>query len=303
MQHPFARILLWLVFGGTAACTGERIALGDGPIDARVVVPDGSQGGSGADPTEPTDEPATEPTPAPEPSDGPTPEPTDEPATEPTEDASTADAGTDGPTDDADAGDSDPCVRGATSADEVVWIGDSWFTIPGNQRTRVRDLARAAGLIGAADDYPSLAAPASSLDAIVGQYRSRRGESSAVKVLIMNGGTWDTILANGSEASVAQVLNTFERFLVEVAGDGTVEHIIYMLNPELPSIPGVAALRPGLTAACASSEVPCYFLDLQPLWAGRPEYTARDGIQASEVGGEVIADQIWAIMQDNCIAQ
>jgi hypothetical protein len=47
--------------------------------------------------------------------------------------------------------------------------------------------------------------------------------------------------------------------------------------------------------------VPCHFLDLQPRWAGHPEYS--DGIQASSAGASVIADSIWSIMQDECIAQ
>jgi hypothetical protein len=53
--------------------------------------------------------------------------------------------------------------------------------------------------------------------------------------------------------------------------------------------------------SCEQSAVPCHFLDLEPLWQGHPEYTA--GIQASEAGAIVIADEIWAIMEGNCIAQ
>jgi hypothetical protein len=91
--------------------------------------------------------------------------------------------------------------------------------------------------------------------------------------------------------------------LDEVASDGTVEHIVYFLYPELPTIAGVAALRPGMQAACAASTVPCHFLDLQPLWEGHPEYTGGDTIHPSQAGGNVIAESIWAIMQENCIAQ
>jgi hypothetical protein len=50
--------------------------------------------------------------------------------------------------------------------------------------------------------------------------------------------------------------------------------------------------------------VPCHFLDLEPLWTNHPEYTdSTNNIQASEAGAIVIADQIWKLMQDNCIAQ
>lgn len=149
----------------------------------------------------------------------------------------------------------------------------------------------------------SLAAAASDLAAIARQYRMRRGSQRPPRVLIMDGGTWDTILSNGSEASITRVVGEFRDFLSEVAADGSVQHIVYVLCPELPTIPGVAQLRPGLSDACAASAVPCHFLDLQPLWAHHPQYTAPDGIQASEQGAAVIADQIWSIMQAQCIAQ
>lgn len=196
-----------------------------------------------------------------------------------------------------------PCERGATSPDEVLWIGDSWVTIPGLQHERVRDLARAAGALGKNSDYANLAAPATTISDITAQYSSREAGGIKVRVLIMDGGTWDTLTANGSATSVSRAVAGFKDLLAKVASDGTVEHIVYYLMPELPSIPGVAALRPELTRACAESSVPCHFLDLQPLWSGHPEYTASDGIQASEAGATVIGDQIWAIMRAQCIAQ
>ena len=160
-------------------------------------------------------------------------------------------------------------------ANEVLWIGDSWILVPGSQHTRVADLARAAGAIGPNDDYVIGAAAASTLATIANQYATREAGATKVKVVIMDGGTWDTILANGSDASVNGVVNTFGQFLTQVASDGTVEHIIYLLLPELPGVPGVAALRPLLQQACVESAVPCHFLDLQPLWT-RTEYsTAR----------------------------
>jgi hypothetical protein len=104
--------------------------------------------------------------------------------------------------------------------------------------------------------------------------------------------------------ALTRTVDAFEQFLGEVARDGTVENIIYFLVPELPTIAGVAALRPGLLQACEASLVPCHFLDLQPLWKGHSEYMApENGIQASEAGARVIADSIWAIMKDHCIAQ
>ncbi|MET0791261.1 MAG: hypothetical protein ABW061_07035, partial [Polyangiaceae bacterium] len=98
-------------------------------------------------------------------------------------------------------------------------------------------------------------------------------------------------------------ISIFQGLLSKMASDGTVEHIVYVLVPELSTIPGVATMRPQLRQACADSVVPCYFLDLQPSWQGHSEYTASNGIQASGVGAGVVADLIWSTMQDNCIAQ
>jgi hypothetical protein len=195
------------------------------------------------------------------------------------------------------------CVRGQVKANEVIWIGDSWITDPGTQHTGVRDLARTAGVLGASEDYVVLAQAAKTLSQIADQYNTREASANKVKVIIMEGGGWDLIAANGSDAAVTSVVSTFTQFLTKVASDGTVQHIIYFLYPELPTTPNVVGLRPGVQSACAQSKVPCHFLDLQPFWVGRPEYTAVNGVQASEAGGQVIAEQIWKIMQDNCIAQ
>jgi len=195
------------------------------------------------------------------------------------------------------------CSHADVKASEVLWIGDSWVLIPGTQRTGVRDRARAAGAIGPTEDYANLGASAANLATIAQQYDTQEAGPTKVKVLLMDGGTWDTLTTNGSQASVTRVAAAFTQFLAHVASDGTVEHIVYFLMPELPTIAGVAALRPLLQKACAESSTPCHFLDLQPLWTGHPDYTAPDGIQASAAGGTVIADNIWSIMQKNCIAQ
>ena len=196
------------------------------------------------------------------------------------------------------------CPHAQVSAAEVLWIGDSWIFMPGSQLTRVRDFARAARAIGPSDDYVNAAAPATTMSAIANQYGTREAGTTKVKVLLMDGGTWDTIQGNGSDASVTTAANAFSQFLAKVTSDGTVEHVVYFLPPELSGIPGVAALRPLVQQSCAQSVAPpCHFLDLQPLWAGHPEYTAPGDVFASDAGGQALADAIWAIMQQNCIAQ
>jgi hypothetical protein len=207
-----------------------------------------------------------------------------------------------------DGRDGGACPHALVAANEVLWIGDSWVLIPGNQHTRVRDLARTAGAIGPNDDYVIGAVPATTMADIANQYAAQEAGATKVKVLIMDGGTWDTITASNSGGSVPNAVSgavsAFGNLLTQVASDGTVGHIIYFLMPELSNIPGVAMLRPLLQPACEKSGVPCHFLDLQPVWSGHTDYTAPGTVPVpTDAGGVAIADAIWAIMQDNCIAQ
>jgi hypothetical protein len=195
------------------------------------------------------------------------------------------------------------CPEAQVGADEVLWIGDSWILMPGSQVTRVRELAWMAGTIGPDEEYVNVAAAGTFMSEIAEQYNTRQRGAIKVKVLLMDGGTWDTIWGNGSAASVTAAANAFNQHLAQVASDGTVEHIVYFLPPELPGIPGVAALRPHVQRACAESAVQCHFLDLQLLWNGHPEYTSPGGVFANETGARVLADAIWGVMQQHCIAQ
>ena len=192
------------------------------------------------------------------------------------------------------------CTAAHVNANEVLWIGDSWILVTGDEHTRVRDLARVAGAIGPNDDYVIGAMAAAGMAAIANQYAAREAGATKVKVVIMDGGTWDTI--QGGAAN--DVATTFTSFLSRVAADGTVQHIVYFLPPEIPSIPGVAALRPLLMQACAASTVPCHFLDLQTLWSVHPEYTdANLGFLPTVDGSRAVGDAIWTVMQQSCIAQ
>lgn len=191
------------------------------------------------------------------------------------------------------------CSGQAVLSSEVLWIGDSWSQIPGTQITRLRELS--------GQNYVNVAVAAASMADVAEQYAARQAGTIPVKVLLMDGGTWDPIAAQMSGGSVPDAIDAavarFRQLLDDVANDGTVEHIVYFLVPELPTIPGVGTMRPLLRDACAESTVPCYFIDLQESWQGHPEYTGPSGIQASDAGGRIIAERIWSTMQANCVAQ
>ena len=201
------------------------------------------------------------------------------------------------------------CPHAQVAANEVLWIGDSWVLIPGNQHTRVRDAARMAGAIGANDDYTIGAVPASTMPMIASQYAAQEAGATKVKVLIMDGGTWETIQANAMGGSVSAAVNSaataFGQLLAQVASDGTVQDVIYFLVARAARHPG---RRDAATLAAASLRgqhaVRCHFLDLQPIWANHPEYTAPGAIPVpTDAGGIAIADAIWSLMQQRCIAQ
>jgi|SRR6185437_726761 hypothetical protein len=208
-----------------------------------------------------------------------------------------------------------PCAHAQVPANEVLWIGDSWQLVPsgGEAHTDVRNLARAAGAIGPNDDYTIAATAAAPMippatgggpTPVPTQYTLQEATATKVKVLIMDGGTWDTITNGTATATIDGVASTFTQLLSTVATDGTVTAVIYFLVPELSNVPGVATLHPLLQQACTKSTVPCYFIDLQPIWSGHSDYsTATAPPVPTSAGATAMADAIWATMQTYCVAQ
>ncbi len=115
----------------------------------------------------------------------------------------------------------------------------------------------------------------------------------------MDGGGID-LINNVNQATVNYVVNTFNQFLARVKNDGTVHHIVYYLYPVIAATPGVAdALRPVMSQACANSPVPCYFIDLQPIFNGHPEYIGPDHIHPTATGATLIGNAVWNVIQQN----
>jgi hypothetical protein len=190
------------------------------------------------------------------------------------------------------------CPHAQVPATQVLWIGDSWQLLPAGQEahTQVRNLARTANAIGPNDDYTIKAAPASTIAAIEQQYITQEAATGNVKVVIMDGGTWDTI----NNGSATTVIPTFTELLSTVASNQTVTDVVYFLMSS--DVPGVDQLRPGLEAACASSAVPCHFIDLQTSWSAGDDTGGAIPVPTA-AGAAIIAQQIWATMQAHCIAQ
>lgn len=193
------------------------------------------------------------------------------------------------------------CPHAQVPASQVLWIGDSWQLLPAGQEahTQVRNMARNAGAIGPSDDYTTKAASASTIAAIEQQYITQEAATGNVKVVVMDGGTWDTI-NNNTSTTVNTVTQTFTELLSTVASNQTVTDVIYFLQPS--DVSGVDELRPGLFAACTASAVSCHFIDLASAWSSGDDTGGNIPVPTAP-GATVVADAIWRTMQTYCIAQ
>jgi hypothetical protein len=62
-------------------------------------------------------------------------------------------------------------------------------------------------------------------------------------------------------------------------------------------------LRPLIQDVCASSVLPCHWVDLRPTFTGHyGEYIQFDGMYPTSAGSQAAA-AVWAIMQRDCVAQ
>lgn len=206
-------------------------------------------------------------------------------------------------------GAADGCPHGEVLQSELLWIGDSWVQSPDDQRTYIRDRELELGNLSENEDYESRAVAAASMKAVAKQYADREADPirPKLKVLLMDGATWDPLDAKTRGTSVDDAATTaiadFKQFLADVAADGTVEDIVYFLVPPLNPIPKVEDMRPDLEDACNGSVgVRCHFLYLKDAWMNHPEYTQM-ALQASPLGAARIGEEIWKIMQTKCIAQ
>ena len=194
------------------------------------------------------------------------------------------------------------CQKGRVTANEVVLIGDSAIQIPGTLPIHLRDLARAAGALGADETYPNRAVSGTPMKGIAAQYTAAEKETPEPKVLIMNGGGVDIVL-DSSETSITAAVATATDLYAQIAMDGTVQQIIFFYYANIPAyVEPLNIQRPLMQAVCQASSVPCHFLDLRPVFDGN-DFFGPDNVHPNSAGGEAIADAIWNIMKENCIAQ
>lgn len=214
------------------------------------------------------------------------------------------------------AGQASVCERGVVAPNEVLVLGDSFLATSHQITAFLEAEARDALVLQTGDRYRDssrLVANALALSGnkgVADQYASAAADTP-VRVAIMNGGGADVLLGScdAPEAECPVLLAAAEAFaelLGTMAEDG-VEDVVFVgyPDPEPEAALGkMNALRPLLESACASSPVPCHWVDLRPVFSGHyDEYVLADGLNPSEAGSKAAAEAIWSLMEAECIAQ
>jgi lysophospholipase L1-like esterase len=196
------------------------------------------------------------------------------------------------------------CVRDRIAPSEVLFIGDSFIALGNHIPTALQSIARAAGSLGQSETYRNGAVSGTLLGngQIPGQYNNA-SNSSPVKVVLMDGGGNDCLQANNPSPAVTAATSLFQ----SMAQKGT-ESVVYFFYPDPLKTyangslkPCLDGLRPMMKSLCDGLTAPkCYFIDLRPGWT---EAHTSDGIHVTADGGRFVAEKVWAVMQQNCIAQ
>jgi hypothetical protein len=120
----------------------------------------------------------------------------------------------------------------------------------------------------------------------------------------------------GCQLVVSMASEAAKKLMLDAASVG-IRDIVYFFYPHVPAntilteddpneildyaLPQARAVCEGAEAASGGS-LRCTFVDLVPVFEGHPEYINGD-IHPNQVGGRVMAETIWQVMQDHCIGQ
>ncbi len=217
-----------------------------------------------------------------------------------------------------------PCLKNAS---EVVFLGDSYVNYDVAHPllgTLIAQRATMDGALMAGQAYRNYAVAgatmaAASLNMIPPQWPLAKMASPDITVVIMDGGGNDVLINNpqckaaGSQndATCKQVVQntvTAVSTLIDDFQKTGVKDLIYFFYPHAPTggadISDYAlGILQNSAKLVTTDKFRMYVVDLVPLFAPHPEYFYIDGIHANATGEGVIADAIYKVMKDNCIAQ
>jgi hypothetical protein len=204
------------------------------------------------------------------------------------------------------AGGNGTCQKGEVAGNQVLLIGDSFIALNRSITNELQRLARAAGALDQNETYQDRSVSGTTLanNQIPGQYT---GASGMIEVVLMDGGGNDCLLNNAGDAAVTAATSLFQTM-----GQRGTESVVYFFYPDPQGSLGMGSLktcldgiRPRMKTLCESLSSPkCYFIDLRPVFDGHySEYIMSDGIHPTTAGGAAVAQAVWQVMQQNCIAQ
>lgn len=246
--------------------------------------------------------------------------------------AGTATAGVGGGDASDGGGAEQPCVKGAVSGSQIIFIGDSFLAAPtSNIAFELEALMQAAGSTAYSDTPRFRQLVGTTMEQIVAQYDTEHELDPDIKVVIANGGGNDVLVTDrtclieappantGCAATVDNALEHARALMAKAEADG-VEHIVYFFYPHEPTAglfqgdapainDSLDYAEPRARANCEASPI-CTFVSLSEAAGDSPGsgyvdrgYHDLDGTHPSPAGSKFFAAAIWAEMVDRCIAQ
>ena len=217
-----------------------------------------------------------------------------------------------------------PCLK---KPSQVVFLGDSYVNyIVAHPELNglVAGDAIKDGALMTGQNYRDYAVPGATMAAasaimIPPQWPQAVMADPDIKVVIMDGGGNDVLISNpqckaaGSQNNttcqqvVANTVMAVGNLIDQFQKAGVVD-LIYFFYPHVPTggadIADYAWTRLQNSAKVLTTDkFRMQVVDLVPLFNGHPEYVFSDQIHATAAGEQVIADAIYKVMKDSCIAQ
>lgn len=217
---------------------------------------------------------------------------------------------------------------------QVVVLGDSYINWVSH--TMPQDLVAVSGQVWRMHAIGAASMGSGGLSFIPDQLDAALAADPDMNTIVMTGGGNDILVADPTYAGGAECKNRADAAttpvcqmivaeavdtaidLMDQAADAGVKDVIYFFYPEVPEGTLIGGLHPRAMLAyalpmvretCESAEqrtggrLKCHFIDTIPLFRGHPEWFAFADIHENSLGSRAIAEEIWSVMQDNCIAQ
>jgi lysophospholipase L1-like esterase len=115
---------------------------------------------------------------------------------------------------------------------------------------------------------------------------------------------------------IANAMETAKK-LMKTAGDAGMRDVVYLFYPHIPG-GGFGGMNPNAildyslplardlceqAEATTEGKLRCHFIDLVPLFDGKPEWFADDGIHENAMGSAAMAQEVVKVLKETCVAQ